>query len=95
MDKTYCEEVIISTVRRRGSGKDQLNVMRVVTEVFKKSGEKIAENDSSIRFEANDLIHFAMWYKQCAEGLTNVMAFERWIKETNKEEITPTWTGDI
>jgi len=43
MDQVRIEEVIICTKRRRGNG--TTDPIRVILEVFTKSGEKIAEHD--------------------------------------------------
>lgn len=45
MDTIKCEEVIISTLARRGKGV-KYSPIRVITQVFTKDGELIAENDS-------------------------------------------------
>lgn len=43
MDKVFTMEVIICTKERRGNGED--DPIRVITEVFTKDGELIAEYD--------------------------------------------------
>lgn len=65
--QVFTEEVIISTKSNRGTGKNELSPVRVITEVFTKSGEKIAEYDpckDANTFVATDLIHFHLWCKK-------------------------------
>lgn len=50
MDKTFLEEVIISTTERRGKGVDG-DPIRIVTKVYSKTGLLIAEHDPKV---AND-----------------------------------------
>lgn len=45
MDRTWCEEVIISTVKRKGGGLEECDPIRIITQVFKKDGTLIAEYD--------------------------------------------------
>lgn len=50
MDKVFTQEVIITTMLRRGKGVEG-DPVRIVTEVFTKDGKKIAEYDP----EASDI----------------------------------------
>ena len=43
-DKIWCEEVIISTATRRGTGTEE-DPIRLITQVFLKDGSFIAEYD--------------------------------------------------
>jgi hypothetical protein len=45
-DTAVCETVIITTILRRGSGKDEKDPVRIVLQVFTLDGDLIAENDS-------------------------------------------------
>ncbi len=46
MDKdTYMEEVIICKKERRGSGKDEASPIRIITQVYNRSGMLIGEDD--------------------------------------------------
>lgn len=40
-----CKEVIISRILRRGTGKDENDPIRIITQVFEKDGTLIAESD--------------------------------------------------
>lgn len=53
MDKVWCEEVIISTVARRGEGKVPSDPIRIITQVFTKDGKFIAEYDSLQHYQSN------------------------------------------
>ncbi len=44
MDTVICKEVIISTLKRRGTGIEH-SPIRIITEVYEKDGTKIAEHD--------------------------------------------------
>ena len=50
MNTVKCEEVIISTLLRRGEGKPG-DPIRVITQVFTKDGELIAERDPYLERE--------------------------------------------
>ena len=64
MDTVICKEVVITTLKRRGTGIEH-NPIRVITEVYEKDGTKIAEYDPSPEtFVQMDLLHFARWVKQ-------------------------------
>jgi hypothetical protein len=63
MDTVICKEVIISTIKRRGTGRDH-SPIRAITEVYEKDGTLIAEFDPTPEtFTQMDLIHFARWLK--------------------------------
>lgn len=64
MDIVICKEVVITTLKRRGSGIEH-SPIRVITEVYEKDGTLIAEHDPSPEtFAQIDLLHFARWVKQ-------------------------------
>lgn len=64
MDTVICKEVVITTLKRRGSGIEH-SPIRVITEVYEKDGTKIAEHDPSPEtFAQMDLLNFARWVKQ-------------------------------
>lgn len=64
MDAVVCKEVVITTLKRRGSGIEH-SPIRAITEVYEKDGTKIAEYDPSPEtFSQMDLLHFARWVKQ-------------------------------
>ena len=64
MDTVICKEVVITTLKRRGSGIEH-SPIRVITEVYEKDGTLIAEHDPSPEtFAQTDLLHFARWVKQ-------------------------------
>ncbi len=64
MDTVICKEVVITTLKRRGSGIEH-SPIRVITEVYEKDGTLIAEHDPSPEtFAQIDLLHFARWVKQ-------------------------------
>ena len=63
MDTIICKEVIVSTIARRGKGVYR-DPVRVITQVFEKSGELIAEYDPQKRnmeFSTVDMAEFARW----------------------------------
>ena len=63
MDTVICKEVIISTLKRRGTGIKH-SPIRIITEVYEKDGTKIAEYDPTPEtFNQMDLLHFARWVK--------------------------------
>lgn len=64
MDTVICKELIITTLKRRGSGIEH-SPIRVITEVYEKDGTKIAEYDPSPEtFTEMDLLHFSRWIKK-------------------------------
>lgn len=64
MDTVICKEVVITTLKRRGSGIEH-SPIRVITEVYEKDGTLIAEHDPCPEtFAQMDLLHFARWVKQ-------------------------------
>jgi hypothetical protein len=64
MDTVICKEVVIATLKRRGSGIEH-SPIRVITEVYEKDGTLIAEYDPRPdTFAQMDLLHFARWIKQ-------------------------------
>lgn len=64
MDTVICKEVVIATLKRRGTGIEH-SPIRVITEVYEKDGTKIAEYDPSPEtFAQMDLLHFARWVKE-------------------------------
>lgn len=64
MDTVICKEVVITTLKRRGSGIEH-SPIRVITEIYEKDGTLIAEHDPSPEtFAQMDLLHFARWVKQ-------------------------------
>jgi hypothetical protein len=85
MDTVSVKELIVSTLARRGNGKQ--TPIRVVTEIFTKDGEKIAEHDPCANeevFALFDLIHFARWV--LSNGIVNPNAItpsdvEKWLLE--------------
>jgi hypothetical protein len=79
IDKAFCEEVIITTKEKRGNGRNE--VMRVITEVYDKQGNKIAEHDPHNdlkKFDVIDLLHFADWTAKCLGH--NITSTERDIR---------------
>lgn len=86
MDTVICKEVVITTLKRRGSGTEH-NPIRVITEVYEKDGTLIAEHDPSPEtFAQMDLLHFARWVKQMeydADKLDS-RAIVKWLDSINK-----------
>jgi len=61
MDTVICKEVVITTLTRRGKG-TEYSPIRVITQVFEKNGDLIAENDPYDEYYTDmDLVHFARW----------------------------------
>ena len=55
------KELILSTVKVRGVG-NEYDPVRVITEIFDKKGNKIAENDpSNINYDNYDMLCFAKY----------------------------------
>lgn len=64
MDTVLCKELIVSTIARRGKGVKH-DPVRIITQVFEKDGNLIAEHDPTPgTFVAWDLIRFAQWAKK-------------------------------
>jgi len=64
MKEVICKEVVITTLKRRGTGIEH-SPIRAITEVYDKDGTLIAEHDPSPEtFAQMDLLHFARWVKQ-------------------------------
>lgn len=86
MDTVICKEVVITTLKRRGSGIEH-SPIRVITEVYEKDGTLIAEHDPSPEtFAQIDLLHFARWVKQMeydADKLDS-MAVVKWLDSIEK-----------
>jgi hypothetical protein len=59
MNMAHCEEVIITTTPR-GRG-EAINPYRTVTQVFKKNGDLISENDPEPQYSAKEMLDFANW----------------------------------
>lgn len=57
MVSTYVDEVIISNIKVRGTGKDQSSPLRIVTEVYTKDGELIAEKDD-LKYTIEQIVAF-------------------------------------
>jgi len=49
MKEVICKEVVITTLKRRGTGIEH-SPIRAITEVYDKDGTLIAEHDPSIAF---------------------------------------------
>lgn len=86
MDTVICKEVVITTLKRRGSGIEH-SPIRVITEVYEKDGTLIAEHDPIPEtFAQIDLLHFARWVKQMeydADKLDS-MAVVKWLDSIEK-----------
>ena len=64
MDTVECKELIVATLKRRGTGVKH-SPIRVITEVYDKDGTKIAEHDPRPEtFVQMDLLNFASWVKE-------------------------------
>lgn len=64
MKEVYCQEVIISTLARRGSGTKHSPV-RAIVQVFEKDGTLISETDPDPDlFKRLDMICFARFLKE-------------------------------
>lgn len=63
MDNVICKELIVSTIARRGKGIPG-SPIRVITQVYDKEGNLIAEKDPMpTTFDEDDLIYFAQFLK--------------------------------
>lgn len=56
---TVCNEVIITQLARSGSGKDKNSPCRILTQVYEKSGELIAEFDPNGGYSLEDMLSFS------------------------------------
>lgn len=87
MNTVECREVIISTLRQRGTGQ-KYSPIRVVTEVYDKDGTIIAEHDPRPEtFNKWDLIHFARWVKKMnynPDAFDERMVF-KWLDDPDKQ----------
>jgi len=64
MEEVICKEVVITKLKRRGTGIEH-SPIRAITEVYDKDGTLIVEHDPSPEtFAQMDLLHFARWVKQ-------------------------------
>ena len=61
---TICKEVIISDLARRGSGKDPTSPLRIITQVYEKTGELIAEFDPNGGFTLEEMLSFAEYFSK-------------------------------
>jgi len=79
-DTVYCEEVIITTITRRGKGIIG-SPIRVICQVYHKSGHLIAENDPNGQFTQEDLLSFAAFFLKQESQMASVEALEIWLKQ--------------
>lgn len=78
MDRVRCAELIVSTLTRRGKGIAH-SPIRVITEVFDKEGNKIAEHDPSPEhFQAMDMVVFARFIRN-VEGEIMSKHVDEWL----------------
>jgi len=86
VDTVVCKEVIVSTLKRRGTGVEN-SPIRIITEVYEKDGTKIAEHDPYTEmFVEMDLVHFSRWIKQEGLDADNIdsRAVVKWLKSINR-----------
>jgi hypothetical protein len=68
--KVYAEEVIILNVTTRGDG-SAYNPTRIITEIFLKDGEKIAEHDPAPdTLTPDEVVRFLKYVEQEQDGYT-------------------------
>jgi len=79
--EVYVSEVIISHQTRRGTGNDVTSPVRIITQVFTKEGEFIAERDPMPEtFALMDLVHYANWCKRASREPSSDSA-KKWLIE--------------
>lgn len=77
---TVCKEVIITQLARKGSGKDQNSPVRILTQVYEKSGELIAEFDPNGCYSLEDMLAFANFYRSKTQPETAFDELKNWRK---------------
>ena len=88
MDTVICKEVVITTLKRRGTGIEH-SPIRVITEVYDKYGTKIAEHDPMPEtFVQMDLLHFARWVKEMGYDADKLdsRAVVKWMDSVNTKD---------
>lgn len=55
------QELIVTDLSRKGTGKDVTSLIRTVLEVYTKNGELLAYHDSQGNYSVEDLISFSMF----------------------------------
>jgi hypothetical protein len=72
MDTVICKEVVITTLKRRGDG-TVLDPTRVVTEVYEKGGDLIAEYDPVKTFTLKEMGSFALFVANNEHTKTDIL----------------------
>jgi len=86
MDTVICKEVVITTLKRRGSGIEH-SPIRVIKEVYEKDGTFIAEYDPSPEtFVEMDLLNFCRWVKLMDYDVDKIdsRVIVKWLDSINK-----------
>jgi hypothetical protein len=70
MDKVKVKQVILCTKGRRGSGKNAVSPVRIITEVFDFDGNLIADNDPCGDYSPEIILGFLKWkYKAISDDV--------------------------
>lgn len=82
MDTAECQEVIISTLTRRGTGQEN-DPVRIITQVFRKDGYLIAESDPcDLGISVGNILLFAQFCirnEKCPNEI-NTDLLNAWLK---------------
>jgi sugar (pentulose or hexulose) kinase len=85
-----CQEVIISNIARRGTGKSALSPIRVVTQVFSKDGNLIAEYDPTPEtFAICHMMGYAGWVVRKGKAVNTATVEEWFLEEETEKEYQP------
>ncbi|MCX6216471.1 hypothetical protein [Spirosoma sp.] len=73
------QELIVTDLSKRGSGKEALSPVRTILEVYTKEGKMLASNDPRGNYSVEDMVAFS---KAClAEPEKSVEEiFEKWMR---------------
>lgn len=61
MDEVKLIEVIYCSKKRAGTGKSELDPVRIVEEVFTKDGELLMDKDDFRKYTLNDMVKFSKY----------------------------------
>lgn len=68
------KELIVTDLARRGDGKSAASPVRIITQVYEKSGEMIAEHDPLGSFSVEDLAALEAFLAEKKGSLTEWLA---------------------
>jgi|GEM_PF-6892040 len=78
---THCEEVIITTQKRVGTGQNITSPIRLVKQVFSKDGDLIAESDPMGNYTVEDIMRFSEYVINSGVRTPKLEDLDKWVKD--------------